>query len=46
MNRAGLIALGKNSNDSLNDDGAYKKGIELFHLEPSKPFVVRIPRHY
>ncbi|CAC9654854.1 TrlF family AAA-like ATPase [bacterium endosymbiont of Bathymodiolus sp. 5 South] len=36
MNRAGLIALGKNSNDSLNDDGAYKKGIELFHLEPSK----------
>jgi hypothetical protein len=36
MNRAGLIALGKNSNDNLNDDDAYKKGIESFHLEPSK----------
>jgi len=36
MNRAGFIALGKNSNASLDDDGAYKKGIEEFHLEPSK----------
>lgn len=36
MNRAGLIALGKSSNNSLNDDGSYKKGIEEFHLEPSK----------
>ena len=36
MNRAGLIALGKNSDASLDDNGAYKKGIESFHLEPSK----------
>jgi len=36
MNRAGLIALGKNSDASLDDSGAYKKGIEKFHLEPSK----------
>ncbi|MDQ6956963.1 MAG: hypothetical protein Q9M21_07190 [Mariprofundaceae bacterium] len=36
MNRAGFIALGKNSNASLDNDGAYKKGIEEFHLEPSK----------
>ncbi|MEA2076911.1 MAG: hypothetical protein U9O95_02720 [Candidatus Marinimicrobia bacterium] len=36
MNRAGFIALGKNSNARLNDDSAYKKGIEEFHLEPSK----------
>ncbi|MEA1973270.1 MAG: ATPase, partial [Candidatus Cloacimonadota bacterium] len=36
MNRAGFIALGKNSNTSLDDNGAYKKGIEEFHLEPSK----------
>jgi hypothetical protein len=35
MNRAGFIALGKKSNASLNDDSAYKKGIEGFHLEPS-----------
>ena len=35
MNRAGFIALGRNSDDRLNDDGAYKKGIEGFHLEPS-----------
>lgn len=36
MNRAGFIALGKSSNISLTDDGSYKKGIEEFHLEPSK----------
>ncbi|MCZ6804836.1 MAG: hypothetical protein O7D86_13135 [Proteobacteria bacterium] len=36
MNRAGFIALGKNSDNKLDDDGAYKKGIEEFHLEPSK----------
>ena len=36
MNRAGFIALGKNSDASLDDAGAYKKGIEEFHLEPSK----------
>ncbi len=37
MNRAGFIALGKSSDASLDDDDvAYKKGIEEFHLEPSK----------
>jgi len=36
MNRAGLIALGNSSNNNLDDDGSYKKGIEEFHLEPSK----------
>ena len=36
MNRDGFIALGKRGNDGLDDDGAYKKGIEEFHLEPSK----------
>jgi len=35
MNRAGLVALGKESDVSLNDDCAYKRGIEKFHLEPS-----------
>ena len=35
MNRAGLIALGKESDSSLNEEGAYKKGVEKFHLEPS-----------
>ncbi|SMN01592.1 ATPase involved in DNA repair [uncultured Candidatus Thioglobus sp.] len=36
MNRAGLVTLGKESDSSLDDEGAYKKGIEEFHLEPSK----------
>jgi|TARA_B110001469_G_scaffold31864_1_gene32413 ABC-type nitrate/sulfonate/bicarbonate transport system ATPase subunit len=36
MNRAGLIALGKEGDVRLNDEGAYKRGIEGFHLEPSK----------
>ena len=36
MNRAGFIALGKNSDNNLDDDGAYKKGVGEFHLEPSK----------
>lgn len=36
MNRAGLIALGKSSDGSLNDHRAYKKGVAEFHLEPSK----------
>lgn len=36
MNRAGFVALGKSSDNSLDNDGAYKKGIEIFHLEPSK----------
>jgi ABC-type cobalamin/Fe3+-siderophores transport system ATPase subunit len=36
MNRAGLVTLGKASDSSLVDEGAYKKGIEEFHLEPSK----------
>ncbi len=36
MNRAGLITLGKASDSSLNDEGAYKKGVEEFHIEPSK----------
>ncbi len=35
MNRAGFIALGKSSDNSLNSDQAYKKGIQEFHLEPS-----------
>lgn len=35
MNRAGLITLGKASDSSLNDEGAYKKGVEEFHIEPS-----------
>jgi hypothetical protein len=36
MNRAGLVALGRASDASLDDEGLYKKGIEEFHLEPSK----------
>jgi len=40
MNCAGLISLGKflskASDSSLNDEDAYKKGINEFHLEPSK----------
>lgn len=36
MNRSGFIALGKSSDNKLDDDGAYKKGIGEFHLEPSK----------
>ncbi len=36
MNRAGFIALGKSSDDRLDDDCAYKKGIGEFHLEPSQ----------
>lgn len=36
MNRAGLIVLGKSSDSTLNGDSAYKKGVEGFHLEPSK----------
>lgn len=36
MNQAGFIALGKSSNNSLDNDRAYKKGIKEFHLEPSK----------
>lgn len=35
MNQAGLIALGRSSNSDLDDNVAYKKGIEGFHLEPS-----------
>lgn len=35
MNRAGFITLGKSSDSNLNDDEAYKKGVEEFHLEPS-----------
>lgn len=35
MNKDGLIALGKSSNNNLDDVNAYKKGIEEFHLEPS-----------
>ncbi len=35
MNRAGFIALGKSCNSELDGDGAFKKGIEEFHLEPS-----------
>ena len=36
MNRSGFIALGKSSDNSLDDENAYKKGINEFHLEPSK----------
>jgi predicted ATPase len=36
MNRIGLIALGKASDESLSEEEAYKRGIEEFHLEPSK----------
>lgn len=36
MNRAGFVALGRTRNGSLGEDGAYKIGIEKFHLEPSK----------
>lgn len=35
MNRTGIITLGKKSDYRLNDEGAYKKGIEGFHIEPS-----------
>lgn len=36
MNHAGLVTLGKTSDSSLDDEAAYKKGIDEFHLEPSK----------
>lgn len=36
MNRSGFIALGKRSDNRLPPDAAYKKGVEEFHLEPSK----------
>lgn len=36
MNRDGLIALGNSNENNLIEDGAYKKGIEKFHLEPSQ----------
>ena len=36
MNRAGIIALGKEGDASLNDESAYKRGIDEFHIEPSK----------
>jgi len=36
MNRAGLIALGKASGGTQNDDAAYKLGVREFHLEPSR----------
>jgi hypothetical protein len=35
MNRSGLISLGRQNNDGLDGDCAYKKGIEGFHLEPT-----------
>ena len=35
MNQAGLIALGRSNKTCLDDDHAYKKGVEGFHLEPS-----------
>ncbi len=35
MNHAGFVTLGKASNSNLNDEGAYKKGVEGFHIEPS-----------
>jgi len=35
MNHAGLVALGKSSDNNLDIDDAFKKGIEEFHLEPS-----------
>ena len=36
MNRAGIIALGKSNNNSLDNEAAYKKGIKEFHLETSQ----------
>lgn len=36
MNRAGLISLGKESDSKLDGKGAYKRGIEEFHIEPSQ----------
>ena len=36
MNRAGFIALGRSSDNNVDEDDAYKKGVEEFHLEPSK----------
>jgi len=36
MNRLGLISLGKEGDSTLNDIAAYKKGVEEYHLEPSK----------
>ena len=35
MNRQGMIDLGKNLDDSLKDEEAYKKGIENFVVEPA-----------
>lgn len=35
MNRFGIIDSGKKSDSNLNDEDAYKKGIETFHIEPS-----------
>jgi len=36
MNHDGFIALGKSSDNGLNDEEALKKGIEKFHIEPSQ----------
>jgi predicted ATPase len=36
MNYAGFIVLGKSSDTNLDNDSALKKGIDKFHLEPSK----------
>ena len=36
MNQSGLIALGKESDHSLNNTSAYIKGVKEFHLEPSR----------
>lgn len=36
MNRTGLITLGKASDEGLSNEEAYKRGVEEFHLEPSK----------
>ncbi len=36
MNKFGIISLGKSFDDSFDDQQAHKKGVETFHLDPSK----------
>ncbi len=36
MNRQGFIEIGKSFDDSLDDDTAYKRGIDTFHVDYSK----------
>jgi len=36
MNKFGITALGKSFDDHFDDQQAYKKGIETFHIDPSR----------